>query len=105
VSAWSPVSGGLRLHLRVTPNAGRNVIEGIELRDDDTSVLRVRVTAVPDRGKANAAVFALIAKTLDLPKSAVTLTSGETARFKTLALAGDPENLTAKLQKLTAETR
>jgi len=52
-------------------------------------VLRIRVTAVPDKGKANAAVIALLAARLDLPKSALSVVSGETARFKTLALAGD----------------
>lgn len=86
---------GLSLFVRVTPNAGRDAIEGEELRDDGTAVLRVRVKAVPDKGKANAAVIALLAKVLHLPKSAITLASGETARFKTLTLSGDGPALAA----------
>ena len=60
----------------------------VEQRDDGSAVLRVRVKAVPDRGKANAAVVALVARSLGVPKSAVTLVAGDTARLKTLSIAG-----------------
>lgn len=79
------------LKLRVTPNAGRDVIEGFEFLADGTEVLRIRVSAVPDKGKANAAVIALLAKALGLPKSSMTLVSGETARLKTVRIDGEPD--------------
>ncbi|UJW84180.1 DUF167 family protein [Devosia sp. SL43] len=88
---------GLSLFVRVTPNAGRDAIEGVEIRDDGTAVLRLRVSAVPDKGKANAAVVALVAKALDVPKSAVSVTSGGTARLKTLDVVGDGAALAALL--------
>ena len=91
---------GLSLFIRVTPNAGRDSIEGAEARDDGTAVLRVRVSAVPDRGKANAAVILLVAKALGVPKSAVTVASGETSRLKTLAVAGDGKAIAAVLETL-----
>jgi uncharacterized protein YggU (UPF0235/DUF167 family) len=84
---------GLSLFVRVTPNAGRDAIEGVELRDDGSAVLRLRVKAVPDKGRANAAVIALLANALGIPKSAITLTSGDTARLKTLAIEGDGARL------------
>ncbi|WP_137150590.1 DUF167 family protein [Devosia sp. FKR38] len=80
---------GLSLFVRVTPNAGRDGIEGVEIRDDGTAVLRVRVKAVPDKGKATAAVIVVLAKALGVPKSSINVTSGDTARLKTLAVAGD----------------
>ena len=92
---------GLSLFVRVTPNAGRDAIEGVELRDDGSAVLRLRVKAVPDKGKANAAVIALLAKALGVPKSAIEVTSGETARFKTLAIRGDADGLVARLDALS----
>jgi len=91
---------GLSLFVRVTPNAGRDAIEGVEIRDDGTAVLRLRVKAVPDKGRANAAVIALLAKALGIPKSAITLTAGDTARQKTLALSGDATALAAALAAL-----
>ena len=86
----------------MTPNAGATRIEGVEARDDGSSVLRVRVTAPPDKGKANKAVIALLAKALSVPKSALTITAGETARLKTVRLAGAPDDLADRLAALTA---
>ena len=91
---------GLSLFVRVTPNAGRDALEGVELRDDGSAVLRLRVKAVPDKGKANAAVIALIAKALGVPKSAITLVSGETTRQKTLNVVGDAAELSKRVALL-----
>jgi uncharacterized protein (TIGR00251 family) len=91
---------GLILHLRVTPNAGRDAIDGPEIRDDGTTVLRLRVAAVPDKGRANAAVIALLGKAMGLPKSAFVLVSGETSRFKTMRITGTGDDLTARLTAL-----
>ena len=91
---------GLSLFVRVTPNAGRDAIEGVELRDDGSAVLRLRVKAVPDKGRANAGVIAVLAKALGVPKSAIAVTSGDTARQKTLAIAGDGADLAALIDRL-----
>ena len=90
----------MTLHLRVTPNAGADRIDGVEIRDDGTAVLRVRVAAVPDKGRANAAVAVLLGKALGIPKSSITLVAGDTARLKTLAIAGDGAALAARLAAL-----
>lgn len=91
---------GLVLTLRVTPNAGRDSIEGVELRADGSAVMRMRVRAVPDKGKANAAVIALLGKALGVPKRALSLVSGETARLKTVQIAGDPAALVERLASI-----
>lgn len=91
---------GLSLFVRVTPNAGRDAIEGVEIRDDGSCVLRLRVKAVPDKGKANAAVAALLAKALGVPKSAISVTAGETSRFKTLMIGGDASLLAGVIDAL-----
>ena len=91
---------GLLLAVRVTPNAGVDRIEGIERRDDGRVVIRLRVAAVPDKGKANAAVIALLAARLEVPKSAISVVAGETARLKTVALAGDPGVLARRIDAL-----
>nr|WP_072343424.1 DUF167 family protein [Devosia enhydra] len=91
---------GLRLVLRVTPNAGADRIEAIETRDDGTCVLRVRVRAVPDRGRANAAVLALLAERLGLTRTSLAIVSGETARIKQVAITGDPTMLAERIMAL-----
>jgi uncharacterized protein (TIGR00251 family) len=90
---------GLSLFVRVTPNAGRDAIEGVEIRDDGSAVLRIRVKAVPDKGKANAAVVALLAKVLGVAKSSLSVTNGETGRFKTITVVGDGAELAAVIEK------
>ncbi|MNL78962.1 hypothetical protein D3C87_2054670 [compost metagenome] len=55
---------------------------------------------MPENGKANKALIALIAKALRVPKSAISLISGETSRKKILRIDTDPEDLILKLEKL-----
>lgn len=100
-TAYRLTATGLVLTLRVTPNAGIDRIEGVELRADGNAVLRLRVKAVPDRGKANAAVVTLLSKALGMPKSAFSLGSGETARLKTVQIAGDPATLVERLTAIS----
>lgn len=62
---------------------------------DGRPVLKVRVAAAPTDGSANAAVVALIAKALKLPKSAVRIASGDTNRVKRLEIDADAADLSA----------
>ena len=72
-----------RLRLRVSPGASRSAIVG---RHGDG--WKVRVAAPPEDGKANAAVLALLADTLALPRASVTLVLGGGSRDKTVELSG-----------------
>jgi len=96
---YSKQTDHLRLAVRLTPNAGRNAVEGIEISADGETYLRARVTAVPEDGRANKALILLLAETLRLPKSSISIISGETARKKILRIDGDPEDLQKKLEK------
>lgn len=75
----------IRLPIKVTPKASADRIQGWA----EDGVLKISVTAVPEDGKANKAVIALLAKRLKLPKSAIEIASGETSRHKTLLIDGD----------------
>ena len=67
-----------RLQVRVTPRASRDAVEGL----DPDGVLKVRVTAPPADGAANAAVSKLLARALDVPQRDVVLLSGTSGRLK-----------------------
>jgi uncharacterized protein YggU (UPF0235/DUF167 family) len=87
-----------RLTVRVTPRGGRDAVEGWVLDEAGRSVLKLRVSAAAADGAANAAVIALLAKALKRPKSAIRITSGETARVKRLEVEGaTPEDLARAL--------
>ncbi len=86
----------MRLAVRVTPKGGRDAVDGWAIDDAGRAYLKVRVSAAPADGEANAAVIALLAKSLKVPRSAVRLVAGETARLKMLQIEGlEPETLAA----------
>lgn len=94
------LSDHVLLAVRLTPNGGRDLLDAVELTADGNAHLRARVSAVAEKGKANKALIALLAKSLRCPKSAITLSSGETARQKILRIEGDPEDLAKRLEGL-----
>ena len=98
---WRLFADHLRLTVRLTPNGGRDAFDGIETDSQGETYLKVRVTAVPEKGKANKALIALVSKSLGVAKSSVSLVSGETARKKILRIEGDPEDLAKKLETLS----
>jgi uncharacterized protein (TIGR00251 family) len=69
------------LKVRVQPKASRNQVDGFE---DGT--LRLRVTAPPTEGKANAGVIALMAKTLGVSQSRLEIVRGRGSRDKVVAI-------------------
>ena len=69
--------------MRVSPGARRTEIAG---RHGDG--WKVRVAAPPEDGRANEAVLRLLAERLGLPRRAVTIVSGHTAREKVVELDG-----------------
>lgn len=72
--------------VRLTPKAGRDRIDGPAADSDGRPFLAVRVAAPPVEGAANAGLIGFLAKRWRLPKSAISLVSGETARLKRLHL-------------------
>lgn len=65
--------------------------------------LKVRVRAVPEKGKANAAIEKVLAKALGVPKSAVSVEKGETQRIKTVRISAD-QSIAGALEALIAGT-
>lgn len=76
-------ASGVELRVLVQPRASRNRCVG--LQGDE---LKIALTAPPVEGAANKACCAFFARLCRIPKSYVTLVSGETSRHKRLLLAG-----------------
>jgi uncharacterized protein (TIGR00251 family) len=91
VDAWPCLSrhgAALWLAVSVSPNARRTAADGLH---DGT--LRIRLGAPPVDGKANEMLLAWVAGQLGLPRRAVTLVRGDTARRKWLAIDAPPQAL------------
>ena len=83
-----------RLKLRVVPGAGRPGIVG---RYGDA--WKVRVTAAPERGKANEAVLVELASVLDVSRQDVDLVAGHSSRDKVVLVREVPEReIAARLE-------
>jgi len=72
-----PHPEGTVLPVRAQPGARKDEVRGV--RD---GMLKVSVTQAPERGKANKAIAALLAKALGLRKSQIELLSGQTSTRK-----------------------
>lgn len=70
-----------RIQVRVTPRAGRDELAGWK-----DGLLRVRVSSPPVDGKANAALERLLARALDVPRTAVAVVAGQRSREKTVLI-------------------
>jgi len=90
-----------RVRLRVAPGATRAGVVG---RHGDA--WKVRVAAPPEAGRANDAVVLLLAETLALPRSAVTLVSGHSTRDKIVELTGvKPDDIERRLSSAAGKER
>jgi uncharacterized protein (TIGR00251 family) len=74
---------GATFAVKVRPRARKNAITG-EIGD----ALKVALTAPPVDGRANEACIEFFAKLLKVPRSSVTITSGQTSRNKVIRVAG-----------------
>ena len=61
-------------------------------------MIKIAVTAVPEKGNANAAVIKLLAKAWRLRKSDMEIVQGATDRNKVLRITGDGREILAKLR-------
>ncbi|MCP4394259.1 MAG: DUF167 domain-containing protein [Alphaproteobacteria bacterium] len=94
-------SQGVKLFVRLAPKAKREQISAIEKSVNDRLVLKVSVTAVPEKGKANAALLKLLSKKLKISKSSFEVISGETDKNKTILIsASDTDEVFNKLRDL-----
>jgi uncharacterized protein len=75
----SAITFSVRLH----PRAKKNAITGFV-----GDAIKLSLTAPPVDGKANAACIEFFAKTLNVPRSSVTIAAGATSRNKVIRVTG-----------------
>lgn len=76
------MTASCRLRLKVVPGARATGVEWMG------ALLKVKVTAAPEKGRANDAVIELLAQRLGLNSNAFNLVSGHTSPLKTLEVCG-----------------
>ena len=77
----------MNLQIKVIPSSSKDCIAGW-LND----ILKIKVKAPADKGKANKAVISLLEKTLALPRGSVNIRSGLTSCLKIININVDNDN-------------
>lgn len=83
MSIVEDTDGGVLIRVKAVPGAKREQIAGV-LGDR----LKIKVSAPPEGGKANAAICALIAKALGVKAGAVSVVSGQSNPEKVVRVEG-----------------
>jgi hypothetical protein len=96
-------AGGIVFRVRLTPRGGRDSIDGAGRDAAGLAHVAARVAAPPEEGRANAALVALLAEALGLPRRAVTIRSGQQARVKLIQVEGDAATLAERLAMLVTK--
>lgn len=100
-------AAGALLDVRLSPGAAANRIDGIFIDGEGRPRLKIRVTTVPEKGKANAALLKLLAKSLKCGKGRFEVVAGQLDRNKSILLQGDAAEteleLTRWLRAITKE--
>jgi len=91
----------VRFAVKLTPKGGRDAIDGWASDAAGKPILKARVSAAPEDGKANAALVELIARALKIKKADIKIVSGTASRIKLVEITGDG----ALLQKLHETAR
>jgi len=72
------------LRIKVLPKSSKN--EVIEIMEDET--IKIRIKAVPEKGKANAELIKFLSKELNVDKSRISILSGKTEQLKLIKING-----------------
>ena len=83
---------GIHLTVKVVPGSSRTEIAGTY-----GQMLKIKVAAPPEKGKANKAILEFLAKQLGIRKNALQITSGQTSCIKQIWIEGVTEKDVKKI--------
>lgn len=81
----TPKSGYLRI--KVLPKSPKN--EVVEILDDadGEKTIKIRIKAIPEKGKANAELIKFLSKELSVPRDKISIISGKTEQLKLIRIS------------------
>lgn len=83
--------GFLYLNIKVIPNAKKT--EAVEMMKgpEEEEIIKIKVAAPPEKGKANAALQKYLAQVFGVSKNQVTITHGQTSPRKLIKILLPPK--------------
>jgi hypothetical protein len=96
------LNSDIMLPVRLTPKSARDEILGVE-DFAGKAVLKARVRALPEDGRANQALERLVARWLKVPPSSVSVAQGGKSRTKQVLIEGDADALARLIETRLAD--
>lgn len=81
--AIQEVDQGVVFRAKIIPGSSRTAISGLF-----NEMLKIKVAAAPQKGKANQCLLEFLAKTLGVKKSAISIVAGQTSAVKQVQVLG-----------------
>lgn len=97
------LNDGILLRVRLMPNSSCCRLNGIFIDADGVEFLKLSIVSVPEKGKANKELIALLAKKIKVAKSQCNIVGGELDRYKKIKIMGDTEVLVENLKAWLGE--
>ena len=70
------------LRIKVLPKSSTNEVTEIMTDDSGEQTIKIRIKAVPEKGKANEELIKFLSKELSIPKDQITIISGKSTQLK-----------------------
>ncbi len=87
------VDGGVAFAAKIVPGSSRTTVSGLL-----DGMVKIKISAVPEKGKANQCLIEFLAKQLGVKKNAISIISGQTNPVKSVQVLGiSAETLLKKL--------
>jgi len=76
-------AGGVAFTAKIVPGSSRTAVAGVL-----ANMVKIRIAAPPEKGKANECLIAFLAQQLGVKKNAVAIVSGQTNPVKQVRITG-----------------
>lgn len=80
---------GTKIHLKVTANTSKNEICGVVADTNGQQLLKIKVTAIAQNGKANKILLKFLSKEWGISANNITIIAGKTSRRKIILVEGN----------------
>ena len=94
------LNDSILIHLKVIPNSSKNQIIGVLSDGKGGAYLKVKVTAIPESGKANKAIIKFLSKFWKIPSSKISVNSGKTSSIKTISIDSNSNEIIKLLSQI-----
>lgn len=91
------LNDGVIFSVKVIPGSSKSALSSV-----DEGILKIKLNSPPVDGRANSECISLLAKTFHVPKSSISILSGERSKQKRIQILGDTKKIVLKLEEIAS---